>query len=1077
MSSDYLYDDYVAYARRYKSAYGETTTVVAYEVGKFLNWYNCDQGLGCDVIGICECINVAVTRRNKNIPEITKKNPMMGGVPRDAFFNKYLKILIDNDYTVIVVSQLQQQHSGGVVRGVTHVISKGVGADESNPQYLSAGASNDNPHHNCVVAIYSVLSKASAGPQTNRNIVDLGVSAIDLSTGHSWAYEVNSSCTDPNFAHDELVRLIQEHNPQEIAVYGRPAAFAAMLGLGVPSTEKRIATEAGGDVECNYKPSDLIDAISCDFGLNPRIVRSRLSDSEEVLDTIEKVKFQEHALRTVFPQTGFLSALEMLDLEQRPHAAASYVGLLQFIFEHNEHVVKDLPRPSVYTCDEESDATLQLTYNAAEQLDIIAPGGGGGGGSGGAGAVGGKAKGIGGGVAADRGTLLGALECCTTSMGRRMFKRRLLHPSCDVTEINRRLDQVERRLQDAEEIRKHLSVVRDLDRLFRRLALRRLEPIEFDLIVSSMAAVWEASTLGAINDLRDGAETIRHAICSQINMEEAKKVVSVMDVRSNMFVEGVYPEIDALQNQIRLQRAFLEQFADRLNAKQGNGYFKIIQDDAQSLLEVVGTSRRCAAMLSALANETVVLSVEGRCMAISISEVKAEHHSGSGSASSTASSRLVHPLLQEWSKDVNASEKSMRKMIKREYDSFLDRLWSSHGAGMLELSTRIAQLDVASACALNAKTMRHFRPKFGNPSCLSTQPSISLDKSTLDAKQLRHPIVELLHKRTPHIPNDVQLGRDDSVGVLLYGINAAGKSCLMKAVGIAIVMAQAGMYVASCELQISVPFRRILTRIWSKDDLVKGHSTFMVEMSELRDIMQRADPRSLVIGDEVCSGTESVSALSIVGASVRHLLSIRTPFIFATHLHELPALLESLKDREAEADRKKHEGLRICHLRVEYDSRLQTLVYDRKLCEGQGPTVYGLEVCRALDMHPDFLDAAHQIRRTLTGISDTLDGRKSRAAKISRYNARVVMGVCGICKKRCTDEMHHIRPQCEADEKGYFDLYHKNVLFNLVGLCNACHDAVHAGKVSVQGYVQTLDGVRLRSFAIKDEEDEDEDLT
>ena len=132
--------------------------------------------------------------------------------------------------------------------------------------------------------------------------------------------------------------------------------------------------------------------------------------------------------------------------------------------------------------------------------------------------------------------------------------------------------------------------------------------------------------------------------------------------------------------------------------------------------------------------------------------------------------------------------------------------------------------------------------------------------------------------------NDICFNNSDSKGVLLFGTNAAGKSSLMKAVGLNVILAQAGFYVACSEFQIK-PYTQIFTRILNNDNIFKRQSSFAVEMSELRSILKRSDNKSLVLGDEVCSGTETTSALSIVSASLKTLSDIKCSFIFTSHLH------------------------------------------------------------------------------------------------------------------------------------------------------------------------------------------------
>jgi DNA mismatch repair protein MutS len=166
---------------------------------------------------------------------------------------------------------------------------------------------------------------------------------------------------------------------------------------------------------------------------------------------------------------------------------------------------------------------------------------------------------------------------------------------------------------------------------------------------------------------------------------------------------------------------------------------------------------------------------------------------------------------------------------------------------------------------------------------------------------LRHPLIESREENGIFIPNDLYLGDGENhtftehatlenakevKGVLLYGINSSGKSSLMKSIGIAVVMAQAGFFVPCAMLRFS-PVDKLLTRIVSKDNLYKGLSTFAVEMLELRNIFNRVTANSLILGDEISHGTETESALAIVASAILKLREIGSLFIFATHLHQL----------------------------------------------------------------------------------------------------------------------------------------------------------------------------------------------
>ena len=253
------------------------------------------------------------------------------------------------------------------------------------------------------------------------------------------------------------------------------------------------------------------------------------------------------------------------------------------------------------------------------------------------------------------------------------------------------------------------------------------------------------------------------------------------------------------------------------------------------------------------------------------------------------------------------------------------------------------------------------------------------------------------------------------------------------------------------------PFRTLFTRILNTDNLWAGLSSFAVEMTELREILQRADAYSLVLGDEVCSGTESVSATAIVGATLKWLRARQAKFIFATHLHSLETLLE-----EGAAQT---PAISIWHLKVRYDPAEDRLVYERTLTPGPGSSLYGLEVARAMNLPEDVLSMAHGLRRKLLGEMNELE------APTSTWNSAMQRKACEICGAGFVKdlEVHHIRERREAGTGGTFgDGSKQDHVRNLITVCSACHDAHHAGTLDIQPLVQTSDGpIRPASVDMK----------
>jgi len=323
--------------------------------------------------------------------------------------------------------------------------------------------------------------------------------------------------------------------------------------------------------------------------------------------------------------------------------------------------------------------------------------------------------------------------------------------------------------------------------------------------------------------------------------------------------------------------------------------------------------------------------------------------------------------------------------------------------------------------------------------------------SYIKAEAIRHPIIERILTNTCYIPNDISIGTEETQGILLYGVNSAGKSSLSKAIALCIIMAQAGMYVP-CDKFTYWPYKEIFTRIPSGDDMMKGQSSFVVEITELRNILKRASMNSLIVGDEIASSSESISALAIVSAAIIQLYKKNATFMFATHLHDL-CNIEAIK---------KLDRLGIFNLSVKYDNDSKKLIYDRILKSGQGSTLYGLEVCKSLHLGDEFLDIANTIRQEILNIPKSIYSQKT-----SRYNAQFFIDTCSICKKEAS-EVHHIQQQALADDKGFINHIHKNNLANLMAVCDTCHDKIHNNEIKIDGYHQTSTGIELISHVVED---------
>jgi DNA mismatch repair protein MutS len=404
-------------------------------------------------------------------------------------------------------------------------------------------------------------------------------------------------------------------------------------------------------------------------------------------------------------------------------------------------------------------------------------------------------------------------------------------------------------------------------------------------------------------------------------------------------------------------------------------------------------------------------------------------------SSSSSTVKILHSWISLQSDKIIKCNNTLSKVVSARYRDFLADYGNVHKARMNECVQLVADLDVVVTCARNAKEFRYSKPR------LASEGDIEAG-SWFDAKGLRHPILERIITRTMYVPNNVALGGEIGCGMLLFGVNSSGKSSLMKAIGLNVIMAQAGFFVAADEF-VYEPYHTVFTRIVGTDDIYRGWSTFTVEMMELRNILLRGDKHSLVLGDELCSGTESLSASAIVAAGIETLTSQQSSFMFATHLHDLASMKRIVESKQ----------VRLFHMHVETQG--DCIVFDRVLREGVGTGVYGLEVCQGLHMPPDFMRLAHNIRCEIEGQSQMLVNEKA-----SRYSSEVFMDKCRVCGG-VPKETHHILPQSQADDDGYINHFHKNTPFNLLPVCEECHDNIHAGKVRIRGFKATSKGIEL----------------
>jgi DNA mismatch repair protein MutS len=993
-----LIDEYFATQERYQKQYGRNTLYLI-QVGSFFEAYQtADEGH--DLMKISNMLNVVLSKKNKSIAAVDRKNPYMMGFPCPAL-SKYLRVLMDNGYTVVLCEQVTPPPNPK--REITNIFSPGT--------YLEESGQPDNNY------ILSVFVEEVADLKSKRPAFLVGLAMIDLTTGQSVVHEVNSDAGDDKLALDEAIKFVNAYNAREILL-----------------TTSGVASMARDELEAYLEVSSKI------------LHHRTLAELQAIkgYKTIVSVAFQQEMFGKVYPVVNTLSPIEYLELETRALARNAFAILVQYCFDHNPNFITRLELPSVY----QRDRVMHLGNNAVHQLNVFPSCG----------------KDHLGAQSSVR-SLFDVVNKTSTPMGRRFLKAALASPLVDPCELQRRYDLIAGiAAADLEtELSAAMSQVGDIERLQRKMALGTLHPMDLANWHQGQARTREVLQLLTSKDVGGGlVEAARGALDQQAVMladfegvflvEELSKHL-LNDITTNFFVEGVHPELDKIQDELNVCTKFMDALATTLGAMiddtsklTGKGFKK--SQDTDSFIRVESNERdgyylsltkRRAEILERELKKKVEVKVRigNKDHVVEVEKLTFKH------ALKGTNSKISLPDLEKNSERVIVLTSKLRALAKERYLEHLTGLVRDHGAAMRAVLQVLVDADFAKSGAAVAKAYRYCRPTL-----------VEQEKSFLRAKTLRHPIVERINADTDYVPVDVHLGVDGQDGMLLFGLNSAGKSTLQKAVGIAVILAQIGYYVPATAFEFC-PYRSIFTRISGNDNLFKGLSSFTLELVELRAILKRSGANTLVIADEVCKGTEHQSSLIIVMAMVEMLARSGTSFVTATHLHELCDM-----PRLAALD-----NVRKFHLHVEFDEKNHRLVYDRQLRPGSGLNFYGLQVAKYLMEDPAFIETATAIHKEM-GTAPLLVGDKK-----SRYNAAVHMTRCEVCHVvpkpgEVPLETHHIVFQKDCDADGFIVSAkkapkHKNKRTNLVVLCQRCHDQVDAGRLQIDGYEETSHGLNL----------------
>ena len=525
-----------------------------------------------------------------------------------------------------------------------------------------------------------------------------------------------------------------------------------------------------------------------------------------------------------------------------------------------------------------------------------------------------------------RGSLLWVLDKTRTAMGARMLRSFVEQPLIDRAEIEGRYDAVAELNKNAitrEEIREYLNPVYDLERLVTRVTYQTASPRDLISFKNSIRMLPPIRTLlgdftsGELKTLNENMDTLDDIFALIDAAIDEEPPLTVRE--GGILKEGYNEEVDRLRKAKTDGKSWLAELEAKEREKTGIKNLKIKYNKVFGYYLEVTNSYKDQVPDYYMRKQTL-----------------------------TNAERYITPELKEMEDTILGAED---RLVQLEYELFReirDRI-AAEVVRIQRTAKAVAKLDVFASLALVAEQNNYCRPKLN-------------ENGTIDIKDGRHPVVEKMINNDMFIANDTYLDNGSNRIAIITGPNMAGKSTYMRQTALIVLMAQIGSFVPAKSAKIGI-VDRIFTRVGASDDLASGQSTFMVEMTEVANILRNATANSLLVLDEIGRGTSTFDGLSIAWAVVEHisnpkLLGAKT--LFATHYHELTELEGKLDNVHNYCIAVKENG--------------DDIVFLRKIVQGGADKSYGIQVAKLAGVPDSVIERAKQIVEELVAndISETV---------------------------------------------------------------------------------------------------------
>jgi DNA mismatch repair protein MutS len=601
----------------------------------------------------------------------------------------------------------------------------------------------------------------------------------------------------------------------------------------------------------------------------------------------------DHAIPLLENHFGVLS-LEGFGLAGRPAAAAAAGAILYYVRSTQRGTLDHVDRIGWY----ERQNCLVLDAVTVRNLELIEP------------LFAGADAGL---------TLYRSIDATVTPMGKRLLRAWLLRPSLDLAEINARLDAVQAGVKDTiarEELRRALDGVLDLERLLSRVTLEAANPRDVLALGASLAKI--PAIKNAVARLpTDRLKTLHASLDELADLRERIEKTIVTEpplsfADGGVIAPGVDHDLDELRELSRNSKQVLAQIEQRERGRTGIASLKVKFN-----------------------------SIFGYYIEVSKANLHLAPQDYERKQTLVGAERFTTLELKEYeAKILDAQEKIVE--IERRLFAELRTAIASDAKRIRQTALALAEVDVLASLAHIAALRNYCRPEFAT--------SEEGRCGDLEIVEGRHPVIEqqeMAGGSERFVPNDLHLNSTTHTILLLTGPNMGGKSTYLRQTALIVIMAQMGSFVPARSARLSV-VDRVFTRIGASDNLARGRSTFMVEMTETAAILHTATPRSLILLDEVGRGTSTYDGLAIAWAAIEYLHArVRAKTLFATHYFELTELAEQLS------------GVKNYHVSVKETGG--GIAFLRKVEPGAADRSYGIEVAKLAGLPNEVITRAREV--------------------------------------------------------------------------------------------------------------------